>query len=548
MKTVSTGIDDFAKLINEDYLFIDKTLLIKDIIDNGNETLLFPRPRRFGKSLNMSMLRYYFDNTLDSKKLFKGLNIMKESKEYTSKMNTYPVIFLSFKELKANSYSEFTSEYKKTISKLYKQYEFLLDSNKIHYTDKDLFKKKIEMKDDDYLSSSLKDLTDMLYTFYDKQVLVLLDEYDAPIMHSKSKGYYEELIEFIKSVFSSTFKSNTSLYKGIITGVLRVSKEGMFSDANNITVFNLTDRAFSKYFGFTEEEVKNVLNAYGLSDRFVDVKKWYDGYLFGEEVIYNPWSILSYLSSIGNELKPYWVNTGNIDLIGELVYQNKASLFGKFQTLLETGKIVDVKIDLNMDLKNLDTDEDTVLTLLMLSGYLTPVKYMGESRKIDLKIPNYEVKEQLKSMNDKWFNDKYKSRDFLIKDFITGNLKDIDKHYKEIALESFSYFDTTKEKGESFYHGFTLGVLYQLGNDFKVRSNRENGLGRSDITITKKDYSLAYVIELKEAFELDDLDKEIKDAFKQIEEKKYTFDFKDYKKVYKIAIAFAGKDVKVEYK
>ena len=548
MKTVSTGIDDFAKLINEDYLFIDKTLLIKDIIDNGNETLLFPRPRRFGKSLNMSMLRYYFDNTLDSKKLFKGLNIMKESKEYTSKMNTYPVIFLSFKELKANSYSEFTSEYKKTISKLYKQYEFLLDSNKIHYTDKDLFKKKIEIKDDDYLSSSLKDLTDMLYTFYDKQVLVLLDEYDAPIMHSKSKGYYEELIEFIKSVFSSTFKSNTSLYKGIITGVLRVSKEGMFSDANNITVFNLTDRAFSKYFGFTEEEVKNVLNAYGLSDRFVDVKKWYDGYLFGEEVIYNPWSILSYLSSIGNELKPYWVNTGNIDLIGELVYQNKASLFGKFQTLLETGKIVDVKIDLNMDLKNLDTDEDTVLTLLMLSGYLTPVKYMGESRKIDLKIPNYEVKEQLKSMNDKWFNDKYKSRDFLIKDFITGNLKDIDKHYKEIALESFSYFDTTKEKGESFYHGFTLGVLYQLGNDFKVRSNRENGLGRSDITITKKDYSLAYVIELKEAFELDDLDKEIKDAFKQIEEKKYTFDFKDYKKVYKIAIAFAGKDVKVEYK
>ena len=399
---------------------------------------------------------------------------------------------------------------------------------------------------DEDLTVSILYLTYMLNEYYDRKVIVLMDEYDAPIMNAYQKGYYDEAISFMKKFFSAIFKTNINLHKGIITGILRVSKEGMFSGANNISVYSITGSDFSTYFGFTEEEVKNVLKEYDLEETFKDVKKWYDGYLFGRTTIFAPWSILEYLSDSDHALKNRWTKTGNIELIKELVYENNADIFGKFNQLLEEKKTEGVNLNLNMDLKDLKTDNDTIWTLLMFSGYLTPASFSPNEKNVTLRIPNHEICENLKDMRDDFFRNNFKKRNDLLNDFELERLDLMEKHYNEVALESFSYYDTDKEEGERFYHGFTIGILYQLGKNYNIKSNRESGYGRSDIIVTKKDKSLGYIIELKKADY--SFEKEIEDAFKQIEEKKYALELKDYKRVYKIAIAFSGKEIKLSYK
>ena len=322
---------------------------------------------------------------------------------------------------------------------------------------------------------------------------------------------------------------NINLKKGIITGILKVSKEGMFSGANNISVYNITDSDFSSYFGFTEEEVIDTLKEYNLEDKLKDVKKWYDGYLFGRTTIFAPWSILEYLSDSEHVLKNRWTKTGNIELIRELVYENNTDMFEKFNQLLEEKKIEGVDLNLNMNLTDLESDANTIWTLLMLTGYLTPASFCPNEKNVTLRIPNHEICENLKDMRNSFFKNAFSNTNNVIKDIREERLELLEEDYQNMVIDAFSYYDTDRKEGERFYHGFTLGILYQLGNDYIVKSNRESGLGRSDIIVTKKDKSVGFIFELKEARNKEVLEKEVKTAFKQIEEKKYALELKDYK-------------------
>ena len=547
-KTISIGTDDFKKIIESNSLYIDKTLFIKDIIDNTDEVILFPRPRRFGKTLNMSMLSYYFDNTLESNNLFKGLEITKCGKLYLKEMNKYPVIYLTLKECKKNTYEEFIVHYKTLILDLYSKYKFILNSPKIEKAYKEYFNRCLEKTENIELSSAISNLSKMLEKYYNEKVIVLLDEYDAPIIESYLSGYYDKCINFIKEVFSSTFKNNLSLKKGVITGILRISKEGLFSGANNIKIYNITDARFSNSFGFTELEVKECLKLYDIENKYKEVKKWYDGYLFEKEIIYNPWSILNFLSDENHELKPYWVNTGGVDLLKNLIYNvNNTVMLEEYHKLLDNGYIEHVNIDLYMDLNNLDNSPSTIWTLFMLAGYLTPTKYFGTYNDITLRIPNKEIKYNLESVCVNWFKNNIKNSNLFENYFLNNNLEEFKNTFKKIVLTSFSYYDVDINQGENFYHAFCMGLLYSGSNYFDIKSNRESGFGRYDLIITPKNNSCnyAYIIEFK-AIELDNFNRTIKKALKQINEKKYDSEFKGKYKVTKIAIVFKGKELKIE--
>ena len=548
MQNISLGTDDFKEIIESNSLFIDKTLFIKELIDDTSKVLLFPRPRRFGKSLNMSMLKYYFDISLDSNALFKGLNISKCSKLYLDEMNKYPVVSLTLKECKKATYEEFLMSFKTLISNLYYNYQFLLDSPLIKEVDKEYFKRCVNEEEEKQLSLALAKLINMLEIYYNKQVIVLLDKYDAPILEGYLKGYYDDIINFMREVFSSTFKGNLSLKKGVITGILRVSKESMFSGANNINVYNITDSNFSTYFGFTEEEVKETLAEYDLSDSFNEVKKWYDGYLFSRTTIYNPWSILNYLDDPKNTLKVYWANTGGTDLLQDLIYSTKGNtnLLETFHTLLEKGSITGIDLDLEMNLPSLNNNSNTVWTLFMLSGYLTPKDLVRNPKNIALRIPNLEIRENLENICVNWFKDNIKHGNIFEDYLLNNNMYDFKDTFKMIVEESFSYYDINIKHGENFYHAFVMGLLYSGSNNFIIKSNRESGYGRYDLILKpkNKDIKYAYIIEFK-AIENGNFEETVEKAFKQIEDKNYVVEVKDYD-VTKIVIVFKGKECLIE--
>ena len=548
MKPIAIGTDDFREIIESNSLFIDKTLFIKELIDDTSKVLLFPRPRRFGKSLNMSMLKYYFDINLNSKYLFKGLNISKCSKLYLDEMNKYPVVSLTLKECKKATYEEFLMSFKTLISNLYYNYQFLLDSPLIKEVDKEYFKRCVNEEEEKQLSLALAKLINMLEIYYKSQVIVLLDEYDAPILEGYLKGYYDNIINFMREVFSSTFKGNLSLKKGVITGILRVSKESMFSGANNINVYNITDSNFSTYFGFTEEEVKETLAEYGLSDKFLEVKKWYDGYLFSRTTIYNPWSILNFLANHEHILKVYWANTGGTDLLQDLIYSTKGNtnLLETFHTLLEKGSITGIDLDLEMNLPSLNNNSNTVWTLFMLSGYLTPKDLVGNPKNIALRIPNLEIRENLENICVNWFKDNIKYNSLFEKYLFNNDMESFKNTFNGIVLESFSYYDVGLDNGENFYHAFVMGLLYSGSNNFIIKSNRESGFGRYDLILKPRneDIKYAYIIEFK-AIENGNFEETVEKAFKQIEDKDYVAEVKDYD-VTKIVIVFKGKECRIE--
>lgn len=547
-KSIAIGTDDFKEIIDGDNLYIDKTLFIKDIIDNTDKIILFPRPRRFGKTLNMSMLSYYFDINLNSKKLFKELEISKCDKKYLNEMNKYPIIYLTLKDCKSDNYEQFIDDFKLIISNLYKKHLYLLESDCLNETDKIDFNNLYLRKEERKLSKAIAFLVDLLNRYYNEQVIVLLDEYDAPILNSYFNDYYDECITFMKGVFSSTFKNNLSLKKGVITGILRISKEGLFSDANNISIYNMTDINFSKSFGFTEEEVKECLKLYDIENKFKDVKKWYDGYLFGREIIYNPWSILNFLKNPEHDVKPYWVNTGGVGLLKDLIYNvDNAIMLDEYHKLLDSGKIEHVNLDLYMDLKSLNYDSNTIWTLFMLAGYLTPTKYCGTPFDVTLKIPNLEIKYNLESICANWFKNSINNVGIFDNYFLTNNMNNFKETFTRIVEQSFSYYDVGINQGENFYHAFCMGLLYSGLNNFEIKSNRESGYGRYDLVLTPKNNSCkyAYIIEFK-AIENDNFNRTLRNAIKQINEKKYDDEFKNIYNVTKIVIVFKRKEIKIE--
>ena len=550
---IGLGTSEFKKMRTRNNYYIDKTMFIKDIIDNKSEVTLITRPRRFGKTLNMSMLKYYFDcSQKDSRDLFEGLKIMEQGEKYTSKLGIYPVIYLTLKEVKDVTYEKMLLNMKTAILEVYREYRYLLESDKIYDDEKKMINDILWGKENEItLKNAIKELIRMLYEHHNKPVILLLDEYDVPLQNAYVEGYYDEAIKFFKTFYGTTFKDNPYLEKTVITGVSRVAKESIFSGANNFDVYTVLDNEFADDFGITEEEMNKVIKDFEIEENKEEIKKWYDGYKIGNiEEIYNPWSVLNYLSK--KEVKPYWTNTSSNDLI-KLVLKNSSTVKERIQRLLNDEPI-EVRIDLETIIVGIENNEDNIWGLMVQTGYLKVNETINKAEGIyKVKIPNYEIKLLFTQIIESWFKDKVIGNDLesILKDLVTLNFKEYEKKFEILVREMFSYMDVGENTAENFYHAFVLGMLVGLKDGYYVNSNRESGLGRYDIMLEPKDKDKnSFIMEFKvlESKEEKNIEETIENAKKQIEEKGYEQNLKErgFKNITKMVYAFKGKEVKIE--
>ena len=553
MQGIGIGISDFKSLRLRKNYFIDKSLYIKDIIDNQSGVILITRPRRFGKTLNMSMLRYYFDiKGKDNKELFKDLKIMKEDEYYTSKLGYYPVIYVTLKDLTGISFEEMLLQLKTELVEVFIDNVDLLNSTKLLDVEKEMFSTVLNLKANKIeLQGALKLLSKLLYKEYGRPVILLVDEYDVPLQSAYVKGYYDEAIEFLKGFYNVTFKDNQYLEKTVLTGVSRIAKESLFSGMNNFKVFTIMDNEFADDFGITTEEMKKVISDFNVEEDEEKIKKWYDGYKIGNvEGIYNPWSILNYLTD--KQLKPYWVNTSSNDLI-KMTFRKSNSLKEKMIKLLN-DEPVEVTIELETIIVGIENREENIWGLMLQTGYLKVEEVVSlEERRYKVKLPNNEIKDLFRSIIRDWFSNKVEGNDLrsILEDLITLRLEDFERKFKKLVVEMFSFFDVGENTAENFYHAFVLGMLVGLKDKYFVKSNRESGYGRYDIMLEPKDKNgNSFIMEFKiaEDMEEESLEKLIEEAKKQIEEKKYEQELKErgFKNTTKMIFAFKGKEVKME--
>ncbi len=553
MYGIGIGESDFKILrIKKDY-YIDKTKYIKDIIDNRSKVLLITRPRRFGKTLNMSMLRYYFDCTKkDNKELFEGLKIMKQDEKYTSKLGYYPCIYLTLKDAGLQSYELMIMQLRTLLMDIYYENRYLLEEAEMAPGERNTFNKILLAEANEIeIINGIKMLSKIMSTYYNKPVMLFLDEYDVPLQNAYVEGYYEECIKFFKTFYGITFKDNPYLEKTILTGVSRVAKESIFSGANNFDVYTVLNDEFSDDFGITEEEMDKVIKDFEIQDKKEEIKKWYDGYKIGNtEGIYNPWSILNYLKN--KELIPYWVNTSSNDLI-KLILKNSATVKEKIEQLLRDEEI-EVPINLETVIVGIEKNEENIWGLLLGTGYLKVTEVVDLAHGIyKVKIPNYEIKFLFQNIIREWFNDKVIGNNLntILKDLVTLNLKEFEKKFQVLVRQMFSFMDVGENTAENFYHAFVLGMLVGLKDSYYVKSNRESGFGRYDIMLEPKDKNgNSFVIEFKvlEDEEEKTIEDTIENAKKQIEERKYAEDLEErgYTKINKMVFAFKGKEVKMQ--
>ena len=551
-KGIGIGVSDFKAIRLRDNYYIDKSMYIKDIIDNQSGVILVTRPRRFGKTLNMSMLRYYFDcRQKDNKELFKNLKIMQQEERYTSKLGAYPVIYLTLKDAGLMTYEMMIMQLKTIMMDLFYEHKELLDGE-MSAGERNIFNKILSAEATDIdLLNSLKMLSKIMSQYYDKPVILLLDEYDVPLQNAYVEGYYDEAIKFFKTFYGTTFKDNPYLEKTVITGVSRVAKESIFSGANNFKVYTVLDNEFADDFGITEEEMDKVIKDFEVQDDKEEIKKWYDGYKIGNVGgIYNPWSILNYLTD--RKLMPYWVNTSSNDLI-KLVLKNSSTVKERIQRLLN-NEAIEVKIDLETIIVGIENNEDNIWGLMLQTGYLKVLETVDLANKIyKVEIPNYEIKHLFEDIIDNWFRNKVIGNDLksILKDLVTLNLKEFEKKFKILVKEMFSYMDVGENTAENFYHAFVLGMLVGLKDTYYVNSNRESGLGRYDIMLEPKDKNRnSFIMEFKvmEDIEEKTIEETIENAKKQIEEKGYEQNLKErgFTNITKMVYAFKGKEVKME--
>ncbi|ALF22677.1 ATP-binding protein [Fusobacterium animalis] len=540
MKKLPIGIDDFKKLIEKNAYYIDKTEYIEKILDDISEVKLFIRPRRFGKTLNMLTLKYFFDieNKEENRKLFKNLYI--EKSEYFKEQGQYPVIFISLKGLKEKTWENCFNEIKALISKLYNEFEFI--KKVLNESELNIFDKIWLKKNDGEYTNALKNLTSFLYKYYKKEVILLIDEYDAPLINAYEYGYYDEAILFFKVFYGEALKTNLYLRTGIMTGIIRVIKAGIFSDLNNLKVYSILDKEYSDFFGFTQEEVKKALEDFKIEYELPDVKSWYDGYKFGNSEVYNPWSILNFLQH--KELEAYWVKTSSNFLIKEALKNTNLDVKESLENLFN-GENVEEVITGNSDLSSLLSYHD-IWELLLFSGYLTIDKKI-DKKLYSLRLPNREIKELFK---DEFIDISFGESQFIktMESLKRNKLEVFEKNLQKILLNSTSYQDT---KNEDFYHGLILGMTLYLDSQYYVTSNKESGLGRYDITIEPKNKNnKGYILEFKVTKNEEDLEKEAKQAIEQIISKKYDISLKErgIKDIIILGVAFCGKLVKVSYK
>ena len=530
-RNVAIGIQNFNEIIEKNYFYIDKTAFIKEWWDSGDSVTLITRPRRFGKTLNMSMTEQFFSLKYANRgDLFEGLAIWEEE-EYRKIQGTYPVISLSFANVKERDYPTARKKICQLLAKLYAEHSYLLDSDLLYETDIAYFKRVSEMMDDSDASLSLYQLSNYLYRYYGKKVIILLDEYDTPMQEAYVDGYWEDLVAFTRSLFNSTFKTNPWLERGIMTGITRVSKESIFSDLNNLEVVTTTSDKYATSFGFTEEEVFAALKECDLSVKKEEVKRWYDGFIFGnKQDIYNPWSILNFLDK--GDFDTYWANTSANSLVGKLLREGDRRIKEKFEILLEGGAIQS-PIDEQIVYNRLRGGEAAIWSLLLASGYLKVLSYESIletlNPKYTLALTNLEVKLMFQNMIHDWFMDAEGDYNDFIQALLMGDKKAMNIYMNRVALNVFSYFDTGKrpsgEEPERFYHGFVLGLIVELQDRYIITSNRESGFGRYDVVLEPKNLTKDDAIILE--FKVHDSEDEasLKDtvaaALMQIERKQY---------------------------
>ena len=543
MKKIPIGVDDFKKLIENNAYYIDKTKFIADILDDAAEVKLFTRPRRFGKTLNMSTLKYFFDiqNKDENRKLFNGLDI--EKSQYMLEQGKYPVIFISMKGIKATTWLASLFAIKGLIAELYNEFEFIRDI--LNKAELEKFDKIWLKKDDGEYENALKNLTAFLYKYYKKEVILLIDEYDNPLITAHKYDFYDEALSFFKVFYGEALKTNPYLKMGIMTGIIRVIKAGIFSDLNNLKVYSILNEQYSDFFGFTQNEVENALEDFNIEYELPDVRSWYDGYKFGNSDVYNPWSILNFLTD--KKLIPYWIDTSDNFLIKDILKNVDIDTMDTLQKLF-LGENVKVSINGYSDLSSLLEQLD-LWEFLLFSGYLTINEKVGEDY-VDiysLRIPNREVREFFKK---KFIDAKFSESLFrkAMEALINLKFNSFEKYLQDILLKSTSYHDI---KNEDFYHGLVLGMMFYLDNQYYVKSNEESGLGRYDVIAEPKNKNnRGFILEFKIIDNEKDLEKTSQKAIEQIIEKKYNTTLKDrgIKDITLVGIAFFGKLVKISYK
>ena len=548
-KAVPVGIEDFERIINEDYYYVDKTMLIEELLINRAPVTLFTRPRRFGKTLNMSMIRYFFDvkNKEENRKLFENLKIY--NSEYMSEQGKYPVIFISLKDLRGDTWEKCFENLKKTMYKIFNEYEFVRE--KLNIVEKREFDKIWEMRDgEESLKTSLLDLSNYLNKYYGEKVIILIDEYDALIINAFDKGYYNEAMNFFQTFYSSALKTNNSLKYGVLTGITRVIKEGMFSGLNNLYVNTILSKDYSEYFGLLENEVIEMLEYFDMKYKIEEVREWYNGYIFGESKVYNPWSIVNYVRK--KEIKAYWANVSVNTFLENMIDYSGESVYDDLKRFTD-GESIEKYISDGTTIKSLLSNDDEIWQLLLYSGYLTKDEKQekeSDSNVYNLKIPNKEIRKYFGNMFlNRFFGTEVKTN-ILIKALENGDIKKFEKTLGEIMINMLSHFDLDKEM-EKIYQVFMIGLVGFLMGKYEIISNDESGYGRYDLAmIPIKSNEKAYLMEFKISKTKKGMEEKAEKALKQIDKKKYDTRLKarGIKNILKIGVAFYGKEVKVVFK
>ena len=548
-KAIPIGIENFEDIIKDNYYYVDKSMLIEDILVNRAAVTLFTRPRRFGKTLNMSMIKYFFDvrNKDENRKLFEGLKIF--GSEYMREQGKYPVIFVSLKDLRADTWEMCLMEIKKLISKIYREFQYITD--KMNKDDREIYDSIKNRKNDMDLNTSIELLSEYLFEYYGERVIILIDEYDAPIINAFDKGYYNEAINFFQVFYSSALKTNDSLKYGILTGITRIIKEGIFSGLNNLKVDTILNKRFSEYFGLLESEVIKMLDYFEMKYKIEEVKEWYNGYIFGDKRVYNPWSIINYVDN--GEIKAYWANVSGNTLLENMLDQAGEDVYTDLKRFTD-GESIEKYISDGTTIKSLLSNDDEIWQLFLYSGYLTKAKEQIEidetleyTNIYNLKIPNKEIRKYFGNMFlNRFFGTELKTS-ILIKALESGDIKKFEKTLGEIMVNMLSHFDLDSEM-EKIYQVFMIGLVGFLMGKYEIISNNESGYGRYDLAmIPIKSNEKAYLMEFKISKTEKSMTLKAEEALKQIDEKKYDTRLKarGIKNILKIGIAFYGKKVKV---
>jgi hypothetical protein len=558
-KPLPVGVDNFKKIILNNYYYVDKTLLIKELLDLKGEVNLFTRPRRFGKTLNMSMIQYFFEDKLDNelnnkrKKLFDGLKIMNEGKKYTSHICSYPVINLSLKSAKKNSFDMAYEAVKLSIIEEYSRHMYLLKSDKLNPGQRKLYENisiNYKATDSDFYNS-LKFLSECLKAHYGKNVIILIDEYDVPLESAYHNGYYNEMVDFIRSLFENVLKTNINLEFAVVTGCLRISKESIFTGLNNLSVISIMDEAYSEHFGFTDYEINEMLEFYGFEDVKNTIKDWYNGYLFGNTEVYNPWSIINYIRSIYVDRnafeKPYWSNTSSNNIVKKLIEKDSTAIKDKIENLINGGKI-EIPIHEEITYGDIELNEENIWNFLFFTGYLKKISTKQENENIYIQatIPNKEVTYIYRNSILNWFDKIIKEKDMTIlyKAVLDGDEDTFSEIITDELINMISYNDYL----ESFYHGMLIGIFSKMKN-YSIISNQESGLGRPDILIRPRSVRKeAIILEIKRVKDIDDMENGCLQALKQIEDNKYEDGLRrdGFRKFIKYGVAFYKKECLVK--